>query len=54
MHFGTITILSIFALFILFQQYSAILISILMMGFYRIVVQSEKFPRLEKFFNDAF
>lgn len=54
MHIGTITILTILALFALFDQYGAILISLLMMGFYSIVVQSKKFPKITKFFDNAF
>lgn len=54
MHIGIITIFTILGLFIIFKQYAAILVSMLMIVFYFIVVESGKFPRLQKFFDDAF
>jgi len=37
-----------------FQAYSLLLVSFLLIGFYVIVAKSGKFPRLEKFIDDAF
>jgi len=53
MHIGTITILSIFAILTIFEQYAAILVSILMMGFYALIIRSNQYPKITKFFDDT-
>ena len=54
MHIGIFTSLAILTIFALFEQYAAMLVSLLLVAFYIIVVESGKFPRLQNFVNDAF
>lgn len=37
-----------------FEAYSQLLVAFLLIGFYVIVAKSGKFPRLERFIDDAF
>jgi hypothetical protein len=53
-YFALLVIAFCFLLLIVFQAYGHLLIAILLIGFYSIVVQSGKFPKLRKFIDDAF
>jgi hypothetical protein len=53
-YFALLVIAICFLLLIVFQAYGHLLAAILLIGFYSIVVQSGKFPKLRKFIDDAF
>jgi hypothetical protein len=53
-HFGYFVIGFCLLLLLNFEAYPHLLVVFLLSGFYLIVVESGKFPRLGKFINDAF
>ncbi|MCX6051026.1 MAG: hypothetical protein NTZ60_00795 [Campylobacterales bacterium] len=53
-YFGVYVIFICLAILVVFEAYGHLLVTILLSGFYTIVVQSKKYPRLWKLFDDAF
>lgn len=52
--FAISTVLLLSFVLILLHQYGMLLVSILISAFYIIVVRSNRFPRLSRFFEEAF
>lgn len=53
-YFGLYVVFVCISVLVAFEAYGHLLVTILLMGFYTIVVQSKKYPRLWKLFDDAF
>lgn len=53
-YFPPIIIFVLFITLILSEKYAMVLFVILFIGFFVIVVKSNKYPRLTKLFDDAF
>ena len=53
-YFGLYVIFVCLSVLVVFEAYGHLLVVILFAGFYTIVVESKKYPRLWKLFDDAF
>ncbi len=53
-YFGLYVIFICLSILVVFEAYGHLLVTILLSGFYTIVLQSKKYPRLTKLFDDAF